>query len=381
MIVVADRSESMPQNSDASEKEIIGLLHKSMGPRDQLGVVAFGREAVVEQSPQRGEFGGFAAQVGADHSSLNDGIESALALIPPDGGGRILVLSDGKWTGKDPAAAAARAAGRGVAVDYRLITRPQVNDTAIQSFLTPQSVLPGQAFVLSAWVQSPVEQEIQYQLRRGDEIISSGGKKVSAGLTRLMFRDRAATAGVNEYTLTIQGAKDDPVPENNSARALVGVEGSRPVLIVSSAGENSGLVNLLRRGQVEVVGKTPGQCNWSLEELSQFSAVIIENVPAGQIGMSGMETLASWVEETGSGLAMTGGQKSYGPGGYFKSPLERVMPVSMEMRREHRKLSVAVVVALDRSGSMAMPAGGGREKIDLADLGTVSGPGFAFADG
>ena len=72
VVVVADRSESMPQNSDASEKEIIGLLHKSMGPRDQLGVVAFGREAIVEQSPQRGEFGGFTAQVGADHSSLND---------------------------------------------------------------------------------------------------------------------------------------------------------------------------------------------------------------------------------------------------------------------------------------------------------------------
>ena len=372
VVVVADRSVSMPQNSDASEKEIIGLLHKSMRPRDQLGVVAFGREAVVEQSPQRAAFGGFTAQVGADHSSLNEAIESALALIPPDAGGRILVLSDGKWTGKDPAAAAARAAGRGVAVDYRLTTRPQTMDTAIQSFLTPQSVLPGQAFVLSVWVQSPTEQEIQYQLRRGDEIISSGTKPVSAGLTRLMFRDRATTTGLNEYNITIQGAKDDPVPENNSARALVGVEGSRPLLVVSSAGENSGLVKLLRGGGVEVVGKTPERCNWSLEELSQYSAVMIENVPAGQIGMSGMDALASWVEETGSGLAMTGGQKSYGPGGYFKSPLERVMPVSMEMRREHRKMSVAVVVALDRSGSMAMPAGGGRIKMDLADLGTVS---------
>jgi Mg-chelatase subunit ChlD len=372
IIVVADRSESMPQNSDASEKEIIGLLHKSMGPRDQLGVVAFGRDAIVEQSPQRTEFGGFAAQVGADHSSLNDGIESALALIPPDGGGRILVLSDGKWTGKDPAAAAARAAGRGVAVDFRLITRPQVSDVAIQSFLTPQTVLPGQAFVLSAWVQAPTDQEIQYQLKRGEEIISSGSKQVVAGLTRLMFRDRAGKAGVNEYIVTIQGPKDDPVPENNSARALVGVEGAKPVLIVSSAGKNSGLVKLLRGGDVEVVGKTPEQCNWSLEELAQYSSVILENVPAGQIGMSGMETLASWVEETGSGLAMTGGQKSYGPGGYFKSPLERVMPISMEMRREHRKLSVAVVVALDRSGSMSMPAGGGRIKMDLADLGTVS---------
>ncbi len=371
VIVVADRSESMPPKSDASEKEIIGLLHKAMGPRDQLGVVSFGRDAIVEQSPERGEFAGFTGQVGADHSSLNDAIESALALIPPDGGGRILVLSDGKWTGKDPAAAAARAAGRGVAVDYRLITRPQVSDVAIQSFLTPQSVLPGQAFMLSAWVQSPADQEIQYQLRRGDEIISSGRKQVSAGLSRLMFRDRAMSAGVNEYTITIQGPKDDPIPENNSARALVGVEGSRPVLVVSAAGENSGLVKLLRAGRVEVTGRTPAQSRWSLEELSQFSAVLIENVPAGGIGMSGMETLASWVEETGSGLAMTGGQKSYGPGGYFKSPLERVMPVSMEMRREHRKLSVAVVVALDRSGSMAMPAGGGRKKIDLADLGTV----------
>ncbi len=433
VIVVADRSESMPGNSAASEKEIIALLHKSMGPRDQLGVVAFGRTAVVEQSPQRAEFGGFAAQVSADHSSLNDAIESALSVIPPDGGGRVLVLSDGKWTGKDPAAAAARAAGRGVAVDYRLLARPQVGDLAIQSFLTPQSVQPGQAFVLSAWVQSPGDHEIQYQLRRGDEIISSGTKQISAGRTRLMFRDRSGDAsspnvtatpssrggklssgdgaspapsatgasqprprgGVNEYTVKIElagssgtgvppvssngaethgqdaRATNDPIPENNSARALVGVEGSKPVLIVSSAGENSGLVKLLRGGSIEVVGKTPSQCNWSLEELSQFSSVVIENIPAGQIGMSGMETLASWVEETGSGLAMTGGQKSYGPGGYFKSPIERVMPISMEMRREHRKLSVAVVVALDRSGSMSMPAGGGRIKMDLADLGTV----------
>ena len=371
VVVVADRSESMPQNSDASEKEIIALLHKSMGPRDLLGVVAFGRDAVVEQSPERGEFGGFEAQIGPDHSSLNDGIDAALALIPPDGGGRILVVSDGKWTGKDPAAAAARAAGRDVAVDYRLLARPQINDTAIQSFSTPQSVQPGQSFIMSAWVQSPVDQTIQYQLKRGDEVIASGSKPVPAGLSRLMFRDRAGTAGVNEYTVNIQGAKDDPVPENNTARALVGVEGSRPILVVSSAGADSGLVKLLQRGQVNVVGRTPAQCNWSLEDLSDFSGVIIENVPAGDIGLDGMETLASWVEDTGSGLAMTGGQKSYGPGGYFKSPLERVMPISMEMRKEARKLSVAVVVALDRSGSMAMPAGGGREKIDLADLGTV----------
>jgi Mg-chelatase subunit ChlD len=371
VIVVADRSESMPQDAATSQKEIISLLYKSMGPRDQLGVVAFGRVAVMEQPPGRGEFGGFAGDAGPDHSSLSQGIQSALEMIPPENSGRILVLSDGKWTGKDPGAAAARAAGRGVAVDYRLLSRAQINDTAIQNFSTPQSVLPGEGFILGGWVQSPADQQVSYQLRRNGELIASGTKQVSQGLSRLMFRDRASRAGVCEYALTLEGTGEDPVPENNTARALVGVEGARPILVVSSAGDNSGLVQLLRRGRMDVVGKVPDQCNWSLEWLSQFSAVIIENVPAGDIGMDGMETIASWVEQTGSGLAMTGGQKSYGPGGYFKSPLERIMPVSMEMRREARKLSVAVVVALDRSGSMAMPASGGREKIDLADLGTV----------
>ena len=236
VIVVADRSESMPANSASSEKEVIGLLHKSMGPRDQLGVVSFGAQSVVEQSPQRGEFGGFQADVGADHSSINNAIDAALALIPSDGGGRILVVSDGKWTGKDPSAAAARAAGRGVAVDYRLLTRPQIGDVAIQSFLTPPSVLPGEAFTLSAWVQAPRDQKIEYQLKRGDTIISSGAKQITAGSTRLMFRDRATTAGINEYTVTIQGTNGDPCPENNTARALVGVEGTKPLLVVSSGG-------------------------------------------------------------------------------------------------------------------------------------------------
>jgi hypothetical protein len=81
--------------------------------------------------------------------------------------------------------------------------------------------------------------------------------------------------------------------------------------------------------------------------------------------------VARFSAKSGGGLMMTGGKDSYGPGGYFKSPLEPVMPVSMELRQEHRKLSVAIVVALDRSGSMAIPGPDGRPKIQLADLATA----------
>ena len=241
VVVVADRSESMPDNAASAQKEMIDLLQKSMKPRDLLGVVSFGRQAIVERPPQRGAFAGFTAQVGPEHSDLNGALETALSLIPPDGGGRILVLSDGKWTAKDPAAAAARAAGRGVAIDYRLLARPSANDVAIQSFQTPETALPGQAYVLSAWIHSPVDQEIQYELRRDSTIIASGTKQVAAGLSRLMFRDRAGGAGVYDYTAIIQGPKDDPIPENNQARALLAIEGARPTLVASSESGGWGL--------------------------------------------------------------------------------------------------------------------------------------------
>ena len=371
VVVVADRSESMPANAPAAQKEAIALIQKAMTARDQLAVVAFGRVAAVERPPQQGEFAGFTAEVGADHSNLNEGLETALALLPPGAPGRILVLSDGKWTGRDPALAAARAAGRGVPLDFRALARPQVNDLAIAQFVTPETVLPGQSYMISAWVQSPAAQEIHYELTRGGATLAAGQRTVAAGLTRLLFRDRALQPGTTQYQLNVTGAGEDPLPENNQARALVGVRGPRPILAVAEAGAESGLVKLLRRGGVGVTARTPGECRWTLEELSQFSAVILENVPASALGTPGMETLAAWVEETGGGLMMTGGRKSYGPGGYFKSPLDHVLPVSMEMRREHRKMALAIVVALDRSGSMAVPIGGGKVKMDLANLGTA----------
>jgi uncharacterized membrane protein len=115
----------------------------------------------------------------------------------------------------------------------------------------------------------------------------------------------------------------------------------------------------------------PSAYRWSLDELSGYSAVLIENTLADEIGLRAMETLAVWVKETGSGLMMTGGKYAYGPGGYFRSPLEPIMPVSMELRREHRKLSLAIVVAMDRSGSMSMTVGDGRTKMQLANLATA----------
>jgi uncharacterized membrane protein len=370
VVVVADRSLSMPQGSDAAQAEAIEMIQSKMPTADRLAVVSFGRRAVVELAPQAGRFAGFSAEVDAEGSQLATALAAANSLIPPDAAGRILVLSDGRATGKDPAAEAGRAAARGTPIDYRVLERPATDDLAILSVDAPATVSPQEAFMVTAYVRVPLEQTIRYELTRGGAKVTEGQRTSAAGITRLVFRDRAPKGGTCQYALAIASDSRDGVPENNRARFLVGVRGPKPILCVTRAAA-SGLARLLAAGGLDVRPASPETCRWDLADLASYGAVVIENTPAGDIGPAGMENLAAWVDQAGAGLMMTGGKDAYGPGGYYRSPLEPVMPVSMELRREHRKLSVAIVVAMDRSGSMAIPVAGGKTKMDLANLAAV----------
>ncbi len=370
VVVVADRSSSMPADAALRQKEAVDLIQSEMAAGDKLAVVSFGQKAAIEQSAQAGKFPGFSAEVGLDASNLAEAIRTAISLVPNESPGTILVLSDGRWTGSDPAAVSSGAAARGISIDYRLLERPSNNDLAISRLDIPKTVAPGESFMIAAWVQSPLQQEVSFQLSRNSKTMASSKKIVSSGLTRLTFRDRATQPGTIQYNFSIAASPNDPAPENNSAKALLGVKGQKPVLLVTGSPE-SGLAKLIQSGQLNVQALPPASCNWALEDLSNFSAVLIDDIPAQEIGETAMDNIAAWVREAGAGLMMTGGKNSFGPGGYFKSPLEPIMPVSMELRREHRKLALAMVVALDRSGSMAAPVEGGRTKMDLANLATV----------
>jgi len=68
---------------------------------------------------------------------------------------------------------------------------------------------------------------------------------------------------------------------------------------------------------------------------------------------------------------MTGGKSSFALGGYYRSEIEEVLPVTLEQRNEVRKGTNAVVVVLDRSGSMSMTNSKGITKMSLANTATV----------
>src|SRR5690606_16615375 len=94
--------------------------------------------------------------------------------------------------------------------------------------------------------------------------------------------------------------------------------------------------------------------------------------PADDLPGGALEAIATWVRDLGGGLLMTGGEASFGPGGYHRTPVEDVLPVTMEIRQEQRRFSLALAIALDRSGSMQAAVGSGETKMDLANRGTVA---------
>jgi uncharacterized membrane protein len=370
IIVLADKSASMPGEAGQTQLEMVTRVQKEMSAGDVLGVVSFGEGVGVDRMPGGGPFGGFTAEPGRGGSALGEAIEAGLALAPLDMPARVVVISDGRYTGRDPVVSAVQAADRGVPVDFVRLARPVTQDVAVRSITAPGQVYPGEGFLIDAVVQMPQTEAVQITLMRGKTAIAAGRQTLNKGNNRLSFRDRLSMPGVAAYTLTVTPEGVDPTPENNRARVIVGVKGNRPVLVVTGS-EKSDLAGLLAEAGVVTKTVKADEFDGSLTGLAGASAIVIENVSARKLGRENLERMAGWVTEAGGAVALTGGKQSFGLGGYYKSPLEAVLPVTMELRKETRKTRVAMVIALDRSGSMTAPTGDGRTKMDLANRGTA----------
>jgi hypothetical protein len=372
VVIVADLSRSMPADSRARELEIIKLLEQRRSTGDRVGIVTYGREARIERLPEAfGEAATFVQDVDRDGSDLGGAIGLAASLIPRERPGRLIVLSDGESNGAPVDAAAFEAASRRLPIDFRLFSRGEAADIAVESLDLPGMVDEREPFQFTASVRTDRTVDSEAVLFRDDVEIARATRTFQPGATQLTFRDVIDRPSVARYRLRL-AAKGDRVPENNVGDGAVRVDAPATILLVNATGGPDNVSRALSAGKLRVRTVTPTAMPKDLAGLLAFRAVILENVPASELGPPALEALAHFATDLGSGVLLTGGGGSFGVGGYFKSALDPYLPVSMELKNEHRKLSLAMAVALDRSGSMAAPVGDGRTKMDLANAGTCA---------
>src|SRR5690606_38604008 len=109
---------------------------------------------------------------------------------------------------------------------------------------------------------------------------------------------------------------------------VVRVESGPRLLVLSNDSSEGNLARALRAARIPVDVVPASEHPLTQDSLDKYRAVIVENVPAETFGRLKMERLAQFVEDLGGGLMLTGGERSFGTGGYFKSPLDEVLPVS-----------------------------------------------------
>lgn len=363
--VLLDRSDSTEDLVNKGLPEWRRLLERAKpSRRDQLFFYDYASE-IAEQ--------GFDGPVFPGRTNLTRtglALSHVASMASDDRASRVLVFTDGYAT--EPLQDAVnQLEARGIPVDFRLIREQTLDDFRIASVELSDRVQTGEPFLFAVTLRGSMDGMVPLSLFRGDQKLIDTEVELVNGVGRAEFTDRIGRSGSYRYTARIT-PETDAHPGNNRVERWVEVTGGPRVLLITRY-ENDPLATALAAQDfgvdVEMDSQTlqPGR-------LSGARAVIFNNVPAHEVPQDFLDAVDFFVREQAGGFLMVGGNHSFGSGGYFQSSIDALLPVSMELKSEHRKLSVALAMVLDRSGSMAVEvnAGGkGATKMDLANHGAT----------
>jgi Ca-activated chloride channel homolog len=293
-------------------------------------------------------------------TDLAAALEVAAAAIPPFFVPRIVLLSDGNATNGDAikTAASLRSKVQVLTVTLPVRTDPEVQLSAVAA---PAQVQQGEPFNVEVLIDSNHDDEAgKVEFYRGDIKVADQAVKLKKGENRIVLKQTIELGGLTPLTARLKGYHDTLL-DNNSDFGLVSVAGKPRVLLVDSDPDQAKhLTWALEEQNMQVDTRPPRGAPDNLAELQNFDLLVLSNVPATALTLRQMEVARTYVQDLGGGLLMLGGDQSFGLGGYYKTTIEEILPVRSDFEKEKEKPSLAMMLVIDKSGSM------GGEKIEMA---------------
>ena len=109
----------------------------------------------------------------------------------------------------------------------------------------------------------------------------------------------------------------------------------------------------------------------AIHGLFDYNAIIFDNISGRSLSYSIMEHIEKYVKDLGGGLIMIGGNKSFGAGYYKKTPIEKALPVFVDVPSEIRLSDLCLIFVIDKSSSMASSYWG-KSKLEMAKMAAFS---------
>ena len=365
-LFVLDESQSIPPELGAKCLEwISAAVGRRARDTDQAGLIVFGKNARIELPPAQYERQRQVRSIGSaidrQYSDLAAGIQLALGAFPPDCAKRIVLISDGNQNRGNGIAQAVAAQQSGVPIDVVPIEYRYDSEVLVDKIVLPPDLKQGDTAALKIVIRSarPVtgvvrlnriaQGESQTVLRQPVALQGRSPENPS-GLTVLFLKQTIDEPDFYTYEAQFEPAPDtgDRLARNNEASAFTWIRGEGHVLLIENAQGASHrlLAEKLRQDNMSVTVRQVDQLRSDLAELRRYDTVLLANVPAEQLGIAMQETLAANTRELGAGLVMIGGPDSFGAGGYIGSPLEKALPVDMEVKATKLRGKGALVLIM-----------------------------------
>lgn len=376
VLFLLDHSRSQGEAGLKSVYESAARVRETLGSAATVGYVAVGSEGRLLLHPgSKGDLPDPAAattlmgEIGAS-SNFERGALLARGLFPAGSSRHLILVGDGVETQGSLLNAANEAAVAGIKIHALGVTGTIQPDVRVTRLASSQSRLnEGASLDLSATVEGSLAGPGKLRLFENGVEVDSIDVDLKAGeLFTHRFTRVPEKRNIYNYRAVIEGFEGrDAIPENNESLAIVDVRGKPLFLYVEGEeGESRYLVGAMEKEGIRLDVRAPEGLPESLQELAGYDGIILSDIPAHRIGEARMTAIRDYVEKLGGGFVMIGGMNSFGVGGYYRTPVEEILPVKLKAPDQEEFQSSALALVIDRSGSMS------GQKIEICKAAAVA---------
>ena len=367
VVFLLDHSDSVSLVARERAYRFVAEAVKHLKSGDRHEVIVFGEEAVVDQPlSNRPSVDRPKAVVSGRGTNIFQAMQLALATVTPGHANRLVMLTDGRQNAGNALAGAQAAKDARADIFYVPAPLTFTQEVVAEAMLLPQEVKYGEPFQAKVVAWSLKETQARLSLFRNGEFLGSQIVRLTAGKNVFAYRQALDQSGIHVYQAALD-VEGDTIEDNNRAVGTVVVRGRPQVLLADrDRSHASSLAAALRSQNIEVTVVEPPGIPKDVAGLQKYDGVVLSNVSSLKLTRPQMAQIRDYVRDHGGGLMMIGGEESFGLGGYYRTPVEEALPVTMEVKQKVEIPSLAVVLSIDRSGSMAMSTDEKVTKLDLA---------------
>jgi Ca-activated chloride channel homolog len=374
-VFVVDRSDSIGDGArDTADRWLEDTLAAAPADR-RAALVAFGAQPVLAAPPQlAAAITDVSSTIAGDRAPLDPSftdIASGLGLaraLPLGGGRRLVLLSDGGENVGQVIDQAAQAALEGVPID--VVTIPGVSDTdlRVEGVSAPTSAWNGEPITVLAGVEASQSGPATVELLVDGKVWATEQTDLPEGLSSQAFTVDNLPPGFHELDVHVRGdtEADRSADDDQAPHGIVVRDRPRILLIVPEGADPGVMSGVLERGGSEVTVVDPASVPSRLSELGAWDGFVLDNVPATALTIDQVAGLREVTRSLGRGMVVIGGTSSYGPGAYAGTPLEDALPVTVKVTDGRERQRIALLLIMDKSGSMGYDPLGGKGKIEMA---------------